>query len=70
MKYTEKDLYDFMDSGRQILLTTTDGLQFEGQCWAYCETVSHEEFGFDEPCIEIGSTVILLSEIQTIEYIP
>ena len=49
MKYTEKDLYDFMDSGRQILLTTTDGLQFKGQCWAYCEIVSREEFGFDEP---------------------
>lgn len=70
MKYTEKDLYDFMESGRQILLTTTDGQQFKGQCWACCETVSREDYGFDEACIEVGSTVITLSEIQAIEYIP
>jgi len=68
MKYTEKDLYDFMDSGQEILLITTDGLQFKGRCWAYSETASHEECGLDEPFIEVGSTVIFLSEIESIEY--
>jgi len=69
MKYTEKELYDFMDTQREVKVTCTDGQEFTGQCWAYCAVVCKEEYGIDEPCLDVGSTQIRSSEIEKIEVI-
>ncbi len=69
MKVTEKELFDFMDSGREVRVTCTDGETLAGKCWAYGAAVSEEEFGEDEPCLDVGcSTIIPLSQIKDIEY--
>lgn len=70
MNVTEKDMYDFMDSGRDVRVTCTDGYILIGRCWAYGAEVSKDEFGEDEPCIDVGcSTIIPLSQIESIEYV-
>lgn len=69
MSYTEKDLFEFMDSGRTVRVTDGDGKEHVGQCWAYGAVTSEEEFGIAEPSLDIGCGVVLaLSEIQKIEY--
>ena len=68
MKYSQKDLFDFMESGKQVKVTCTDGKTFAGRCWAYSTVQNMEEDGIDEPSLEIGSTMIYLSEIDKIEY--
>ncbi len=69
MKYTEKDLFDFMDLGKEVRVTCTDGKIFIGRCWAYGRIVSEEEYGIDEPCLDVGgSTLLRLSEIECIEF--
>lgn len=69
MKYSMKELFDFMESGRQVKVTCTDGKIFSGRCWAYSDTANMEEDGVDEASLEVGSTTIYQSEIQSIEYI-
>ena len=54
MKVTEKELFDFMDSGRNVRVTCTNGDVLVGQCWAYGAEVSEEEFGEKEPCLDVG----------------
>ena len=70
MRYTEKDLYAYMDSDRVVRVTTDDGVAHVGRCWAYSSVASEEEFGVAEPTLEVGCSVVLaLSEIQKIEYV-
>ena len=69
MKYSMKELFDFMESGRQVKVTCTDGKTFSGRCWAYSDVGNIEEDGVAEPSLEVGSTTIYQSEIQSIEYI-
>ena len=45
MRPTEKDLFDYMDSGRDVRVTCTDGDTLTGRCWAYGAVVSEKEFG-------------------------
>lgn len=67
--YTEKDLFDFMDSGRTVRVTDDAGHEHVGRCWAYGAVTSEEEFGIAEPALDVGCSVVLaLSEIQKIEY--
>ena len=69
MKVTEKELFDFMDSGRNVRVTCTNGDVLVGQCCAYGAEVSEEEFGEKEPCLDVGcSTIVPLSQIDKIEY--
>ena len=70
MSYQEKDLFDYMDSGRIVRVIDVDGRKYDGRCWAYSAAVSKEEFGITEPCLDIGcSTVLALSEIKNIEFV-
>lgn len=68
MKYSEKDLFDFMDSKRPVKVTATNGKVFTGMCWAYSAVFNDEEDGVMEPSLEIGNTALYLSEIEKIEY--
>ena len=63
MSCTKKDLFDAMESGKEVKITCTDGQVFTGRCWAYPEEDT------EEPCVEVGSVAIYMSEIQSIEYI-
>ena len=67
--YSMKELFDFMESGRQVKVTCTDGKTFSGKCWAYSDVANLEEDGVDEPSLEVGNTTIYQSEIDHIEYI-
>lgn len=69
MTYSEKQLFDFMDSNRQVLVTCDDGQQFKGRCWAYGRVYNEEEFGRFEPSLQIGSTTVFAGEIEKIEYV-
>ena len=69
MKYTIKDLFAFMDSGRDVRVICTDGEILTGRCWAYSNIENEEEFGVNEPSLEIGNISLYASEIEKIEYI-
>ena len=69
MKYTVEDLFAFMESGKEVKVTCDTGETFSGRCWAYTEATNLEEYGIDEPSIEVQDTVLYLSDIQKIEYI-
>ena len=68
MTYSEKQLFDFMDSGRPVLVTCDDGQQFRGECLAYSRVYNEEEFDRFEPSIQIDDTTLYASEIEKIEY--
>ena len=69
MRPTEKDLFDYMDTGRDVRVTCTDGDTLTGRCWAYGAVVSEKEFGEDEPCLDVGcGTIVALSQIESIEF--
>lgn len=68
MKYSLKDLFDFMESEKVVKVTCLDGKIFQGRCWAYSSVQNLEEDGVDEPSLEVQDTVLYLSDIQTIEY--
>ena len=69
MTVTEKEMFDFMDSRRNVRVTCTDGGVLVGQCWAYGAEVSEELVGEKEPCLDVGcSTIIPMSQIDRIEY--
>lgn len=69
MKYTMQDLFRFMESGKPVKVTCTDGKIFSGRCWAYSDSYNNEADGIDEPSLEVGNITIYLSEIQSIEYL-
>ena len=70
MRYTEKELFQFMDAGSAVRVTCTDGQVFTGPCWAHGSVVSAEEFGKAEPSLEVGcETVLFASEIEKIEVV-
>lgn len=69
MRYCMKDLFDFMESGKEIKVTDTDGKVYIGKCWAYSDVQNKEESGVDEPSIEVQDTILYLTEIQKIEYV-
>lgn len=69
MKYSLKDLFDFMESEKVVKVTCLDGEVFQGRCWAYSSVQNLEEDGVDEPSLEVQDTVLYLSDIQTIEYV-
>ena len=66
--YTMKDLFLFMDTGRSVRVTCTDGRVFEGRCWTYGDVQNEEEYGIEEPSIEVQDTMLFASEIEKIEY--
>ena len=69
MSYTEKQLYEFMESQKPVKVTSVNGTVYTGLCWAYSEVVSEEDYGIAEPTLDVGCSVLLaLSEIQKIEY--
>ena len=69
MSYSLKDLFDFMESGRPVKVTCTDGKVFQGRCWAYSSVTNLEEDGIDEPGLEVGNTMLYLSEISIVDYL-
>ncbi len=69
MKYSMNELFDFMELGRPVKVTCIDSKTFSGRCWTYSDVVNMEEDGIDEPSLEVESTMIYQSEIQSIEYI-
>ena len=52
-KYTMKNLFGFMDAKRPVRVTCTDDRVFEGPCWAYGDVQNEEEYGVDEPGLEV-----------------
>lgn len=66
--YTMGELFDFMESGRPVRVTCKDSRVFEGPCWAYGDVQNEEEYGIDEPSIEVQDTMIFSSEIKKIEF--
>ena len=69
MKYTLRDLFDFMESGRPVKVTCVDGKAFQGRCWAYSSVQNMEEDGINEDSLEVESTMLYLSDIELIEYL-
>ena len=57
-KYTMEDLFAFMDAKRPVRVTCTDGRVFEGPCWAYGDVQNEEEYGVDEPSLEVQDTML------------
>ena len=68
MNYTQKELFEFMNSERPVKVTCTDGEIFSGRCWAYSAGENLEEDGIDEPSLEIENTMLYLHEIKKVEY--
>lgn len=68
-KYTMRDLFGFMDAKRPVRVICTDGRVFEGPCWAYGDVQNEEEYGVDEPSLEVQDTMLFSSEIQEIEFV-
>ena len=69
MKYSEKELYEYMDSQRPVCVITKDGQEYVGQCWAYSSDVSSDEYGLDEACLDMGGIIVPASDIKEIRYI-
>lgn len=69
MKYTMRDLYDFMDAGRPVKVTCTDGQIFTGLCWAYYDVIDMRDSDIEEPYLEVQDTALRLNKIDRIEFI-
>lgn len=71
MKYSEKELFAFMDhceKGKQVKVICLDGTEITGPCWAYSATQNRDEFDISEPSLDIGpGTIVYGSEIERIE---
>lgn len=68
MRYAMKELFDYMDLGKPVRVTSTDGKVFTGRCWAYGDVQNEEEFGRAEASLEVGpGAVLYASEIERIE---
>ena len=68
MKYTQKELFDFMESGKEVTVVSTGGKSYTRKCFAYSSGTNLEEFGVDEPSIEVCDTMLYLSDVDRIEY--
>ena len=68
MKYSEDQLFAFMDARRPVKVTSVSGKVYTGMCWAYSCGFNMEEEGIDEPSLEVQDTLLFLHEIQKIEY--
>lgn len=68
MKYSEDQLFAFMDARRPVKVTSVNGNVYTGMCWAYSSGSNAEEEGVDEPSLEVQDTLLFLHEIQKIEY--
>ena len=69
MKYSMKELFDFMDSERVVQVTDSDGNTHVGRCWAYGDIQNEEDYGVKEASIDIGPGLLLFaSEIEKIEF--
>lgn len=68
MSCTEKEMFEAMDSRKVVRVTCVDGQVFTGPCWAYSAVTNQEDFDIPEATLEIGSTSLLQSEIEKIEY--
>lgn len=68
MKYSEDQLFAFMDARRPVKVTSISGKVYTGMCWAYSSGFNAEEEGIDEPSLEVQDTLLFLHEIQKIEY--
>lgn len=68
MKYTQKDLFAFMESGKKVTVVSTDGETYTGKLFAYSSGTNSEEFGVDEPSLEVCDTMLYLSDVDKIEY--
>lgn len=68
MKYSQKELFDFMESGREVTVLSTNGKIYSGRCWAYSAGLNLEEFSVDEPSLEVCDTLLYLSDIVRIEF--
>ena len=69
MRYSEEDLFKYMESCRPVRVTAEDGQEFEGLCWAYSALTNQEDFEIPEATLEIGSVSLLQSEITKIEFV-
>lgn len=69
MKYTVEEMFAFMESGKRVKVTCDTGEVFSGTCVAYSEATNLEEYGVDEPSIEVQDTILFQRDIQKIEYI-
>ena len=67
--YTMKELFDFMESEKEVRVTSVDGKVYTGRCWAYGDVQNDEEYGINEPSLEVQDTTLYASEIEKIEYI-
>lgn len=66
-RYTEQELFSFMDLERPVKVTCTDGSIFKGMCWAYTATRNEVEENISDASLEIGNRMIFLHEIEKIE---
>lgn len=62
-------MFDAMDSRKIVRVICVDGQVFTGPCWAHSAVTNKEEFDIPEATLEVGSTILLQSEIEKIEYI-
>ena len=58
-----------MDSRKVVRVTCIDGQVLTGLCWAYSAVTNQEDFDIPEATLEVGSTSLLQSEIEKIEYV-
>lgn len=68
-KYTMKELFDFMDTGKTVKVTSKSGKTYVGECWAYGDVQNESDYGIAEPSIEVQDTVLFSSEIEKIEFV-
>ena len=69
MKYSEAELFVFMESKREVHVTDTNGRIRVGRCWARSAVANENEDGISEPSLEVQDTILYASEIEKIEYI-
>ena len=70
MSYTMADLFAFMDSERVVKVTDDEGNTYVGPCWAYGSVQNLEEYGVEEPSLDIGpGNILFASEIEKIEFV-
>ena len=61
---TEKEMFSFHE--KEVAVECTDGTILSGLCWCYSEIHAQLVENLPEAYIEVGSTVIFLSEIKSI----
>lgn len=64
-----KDLFDFMESGKKVKVTCTDGSEFTGHCLAYSDVYLADSDGIDDYGLDVDGTMVYLHEIQSVAYV-